>query len=87
MNMNIGTLKVTCDHIEQVSPTKLGNDNFLTILLDDVDATGLMRQMVSMLEADDLLDYFSDKQLEDYLASRKTKLTPREQYDAGYNGE
>ena len=81
--MNIGTLSVVCDNIERTSPTRSGNDTFLTLLLDDVDASGLMRQMVEQLDASDLLDYFKDSVLEEYLAGRKsTTLSPREQYEA-----
>ena len=81
--MNIGTLKVLCDSIERTSPTRLGNDTFLTLLLDDVDASGLMQQLVEQLDASDLLDYFKDSVLEEYLEERKsTTLSPREQYEA-----
>mgnify|MGYP003624637012 CR=1 FL=1 len=81
--MNIGTLKVLCDSIERTSPTRLGNDTFLTLLLDDVDASCLMQQLVAKLDATDLLDYFKDSVIEEYLAGRKsTKLSPREQYEA-----
>jgi uncharacterized ferredoxin-like protein len=81
--MNIGTLSVVCDNIERTSPTRSGNDTFLTLLLDDVDASGLMRQMVEQLDPEDLLDYFKDEVIEEYLAERKsTTLSPREQYEA-----
>tara|TARA_R110000737_G_scaffold353117_1_gene402432 strand:- start:11716 stop:11991 length:276 start_codon:yes stop_codon:yes gene_type:complete len=80
--MNIGTLAVTCDHIERVSPSGISNDNRLTILLDDVDAGLLMQQMVAMLDPEDLLDYFNDSVIEEYLNTRKEFKSPREQYEA-----
>tara|TARA_R110002096_G_scaffold383097_1_gene576977 strand:+ start:437 stop:688 length:252 start_codon:yes stop_codon:yes gene_type:complete len=81
--MNIGTLSVVCDNIERTSPTRSGNDTFLTLLLDDVDASGLMRQMVEQLDPEDLLDYFKDEVIEEYLAAIKgAVLSPREQYEA-----
>ena len=78
--MNIGTLAVTCDHIERVSPTGV-NDNRLTILLDDVDADLLMRQVVAMLDPEELLAYFEDSDIVEYFNSRKAvTLSPREQH-------
>jgi hypothetical protein len=78
--MNIGTLAVTCDHIERVSPTGV-NDNRLTILLDDVNADLLMRQVVAMLDPEELLAYFEDSDIVEYFNSRKAvKLSPREQH-------
>jgi hypothetical protein len=80
--MNIGTLAVTCDHIERVSPTGV-NDNRLTILLDDVDADLLMQQMVAMLDTEDLLAYFKDSDIVDYADKfAAVTLSPREQYEA-----
>jgi hypothetical protein len=80
--MNIGTLAVTCDHIERVSPTGV-NDNRLTILLDDVDADLLMRQVVAMLDPEELLAYFKDDVIADYADKIKAvTLSPREQYEA-----
>jgi hypothetical protein len=80
--MNIGTLAVTCDHIERVSPTGV-NDNRLTILLDDVDADLLMRQVVAMLDPEELLAYFPNKVIAEYADKIKTvTLSPREQYEA-----
>ena len=80
--MNIGTLAVTCDHIERVSPIG-GTDNRLTILLDDVDAGLLMQQIVMMLDPEDLLDYFKDSDIVEYFKAReKRTLSPREQYEA-----
>lgn len=82
--MNIGTLNVLCDSIEKVDAVPDGmNAPSIHLLLDDVDASGLMRQMVEQLDASDLLDYFKDSALEEYLAERKsTTLSPREQYEA-----
>ena len=78
--MNIGTLAVTCDHIDRVSPTGI-NDNRLTILLDDVDADLLMQQMVVMLDPEDLLAYFKDAVIAEYADKIKAvTLSPREQY-------
>jgi hypothetical protein len=80
--MNIGTLAVTCDHIERVSPTGV-NDNRLTILLDDVDADLLMQQMVAMLDPENLLAYFKDAVIAEYADKIKVvTLSPREQYEA-----
>lgn len=80
--MNIGTLAVTCDHIERVSPTGV-NDNRLTILLDDVDGDSLMHQMVAKLDFEDLLAYFPDSVIAEYADKIKTvTLSPREQYEA-----
>jgi hypothetical protein len=80
--MNIGTLAVTCDHIERVSPTGV-NDNRLTILLDDVDADLLMRQVVAMLDPEELLAYFPNKVIAEYADKIKAvTLSPREQYEA-----
>ena len=81
--MNIRTLKVICDHVDNISPVWLGNTATVKLLLDDVDASGLMRQMVDQLDAEVLLDYFKDSVLEEYLSERKsTTLSPREQYEA-----
>ena len=81
--MNIGTLAVTCDHIERVSPSSISNDNRLTILLDDVDAGLLMQQIVKALPPEDLLDYFKDSDIVEYFKSREKKtLSPREQYES-----
>ena len=81
--MNIGTLAVTCDHIERVSPTGFNNDNRLTILLDDVDASLLMQQIVMLLPTEDLLHYFKDSDIVEYFKAREKKtLSPREQYAA-----
>ena len=84
MNMNIGTLEVICDHVERIEPIKNGQDYpVIRLLLDDADASGLMRQMVAQLDADVLLDYFKDSVLEEYLSERKlTTLSPREQFEA-----
>ena len=84
MSMNIGTLEVLCDHIELIKPIKNGQDYpVIRLLLDDTDASGLMRQMVAQLDADVLLDYFKDSVLEEYLSERKlTTLSPREQFEA-----
>lgn len=80
--MNIGTLAVTCDHIERVSPTGV-NDNRLTILLDDVNADLLMIQMVANLDPEDLLAYFKDDVIAEYADKIKAvTLSPREQYEA-----
>jgi hypothetical protein len=80
--MNIGTLAVTCDHIERVSPTGV-NDNRLTILLDDVNADLLMRQVVAMLDPEELLAYFPNKVIAEYADKIKAvTLSPREQYEA-----
>ena len=81
-NMNIGTLAVTCDHIERVSPTGV-NDNRLTILLDDVSADLLMQQLVMLLPREELLDYFKDSDIVEYFKAREAvTLSPREQYAA-----
>tara|TARA_R110002110_G_scaffold156066_4_gene350885 strand:- start:332 stop:583 length:252 start_codon:yes stop_codon:yes gene_type:complete len=81
--MNIGTLKVICDHVDNISPVWLGNTATVKLLLDDVDASGLMRQMVEQLDPEDLLDYFKDEVIEEYLAAIKgAVLSPREQYEA-----
>jgi hypothetical protein len=78
--MNIGTIAVTCDHIERVSPTGV-NDNRLTILLDDVDGDSLMHQMVAKLDFEDLLAYFPDSVIAEYADKIKAvTLSPREQY-------
>jgi hypothetical protein len=80
--MNIGTLAVTCDHIERVSPTGV-NDNRLTILLDDVDGQLLQQQMVAILDVEDMLDMFKYSDLVEYVEARKeVTLSPREQYEA-----
>ena len=79
--MNIGTLAVTCDHIERVSPTGINNDNRLTILLDDVNADLLMRQMIANLDPEDVLSYFPDDVIAEYADKIKAvTLSPREQY-------
>lgn len=81
--MNIGTLAVTCDHIENVSPTGMGSDKRLTILLDDVDAGLLMQKLVMLLDPEDLLDYFKDSDIVEYFKAREDfTLSPREQYMA-----
>lgn len=81
--MNIGTLEVLCDHIEHINPVTGTFTPTIRLLLDDADASGLMRQMVDQLDAEVLLDYFKDSVLEEYLAGRKsTTLSPREQYEA-----
>ena len=81
--MNIGTLAVTCDHIERVSPTGFNNDNRLTILLDDVDAGLLMQQIVMLLPTEDLLDYFKDRDIMEYFRAREElPASPLEQYMA-----
>lgn len=91
--MNIGTLEVLCDHIENVTPIKSGQDApMLRLLLDDVDASGLMRQMASVLDAEDLLDYIHPSLIREYLAKEDSKvLSPREQdkalSDAFFNAE
>ena len=81
--MNIGTLEVLCDHIELIKPIKNGQGcAAIRLLLDDADASGLMRQMVAKLDADVLLDYFKDSVIEEYLSERKsTALSPREQFE------
>jgi hypothetical protein len=80
--MNIGTLAVTCDHIERVSPSGF-YDTRLTILLDDVNADLLMIQMVANLDPEDLLDYFKDDVIAEYAEKIKAvTLSPREQYEA-----
>jgi hypothetical protein len=80
--MNIGTLTVTCDHIERVSPTGV-NDNRLTILLDDVNADSLMHQMVAKLDFEELLAYFPNGVIAEYADKIKAvTLSPREQYEA-----
>jgi hypothetical protein len=82
--MNIGTLSVICDHIEKVSPTGF-YDTRLTILLDDVDADLLMRQVVKMLDAEDVLAYFPDDTITEYADKIKAvTLSPREQYEAAH---
>ena len=80
--MNIGTLEVLCDHIENVTPIKSGQDApMLRLLLDDVDASGLMRQMASMLDAEDLLDYIHPNLIREYLAKEESKpLSPRDEH-------
>lgn len=85
--MNIGTLEVLCDHIENVSPIKSGQDApMLRLLLDDVDASGLMRQMVSMIDPEVLLDYFADEVIAEYLSKQKPTISPREQYNKMVTG-
>lgn len=45
--MNVGTMKVLCDHIECIEAKPDGQfAPIIKLLLDDVDASGLMRQMV-----------------------------------------
>lgn len=85
--MNIGTLEVLCDHIENCNPIKSGQDApMLRLLLDDVDASGLMRQMASMCDAEDLLDYIHPDLIRAYIAQLDSqKLSPREQYNAKLN--
>ncbi len=81
--MNIGTLSVICDSIDSVNPIQGTFNSTLSLTLDDVDCSGLMQQLVAQLDASDLLDYFKDSVLEEYLAERKsTTLSPREQYEA-----
>ncbi len=81
--MNIGTLSVICDSIDSVTPVQGTFNSTISMTLDDVDASGLMQQLVAQLDASDLLDYFKDSVLEEYLAERKsTALSPREQYEA-----
>ena len=85
--MNIGAMTVTCDHIERVTPVKADNSPSLVLLLDDVDAAHLMTQLVSLMDPEQILDYLPDNAISEYLATQNTKLTPREQYERGYNGE
>tara|TARA_R110001606_G_scaffold385158_1_gene548556 strand:+ start:42594 stop:42884 length:291 start_codon:yes stop_codon:yes gene_type:complete len=81
--MNIGTLEVICDHIDNISPIWLGSTAIVKLILDDVDCSGLMRQMVEQLDPESLLDYFKDEVIEEYLTDRKgAVLSPREQYEA-----
>jgi hypothetical protein len=81
--MNIGKLEILCDEILLIEPTKSGQDApILKLLLDDVDASGIMRQLVSMCDPEDLLDYFSDETINEYMNKPKSELSPREQYDA-----
>ena len=66
--MNIGIMEILCDHIENLTPFKSGQDApMIRLLLDDVDASGLMRQMVSACDPEDLLDYFSGNVIREYL--------------------
>ena len=79
--MNIGTIEILCDHIENVTPVTLRQDApKLRLLLDDVDACSIMRQLVANLDNNDLLDYFNDKDIIDYLVKqREPKLSPRDE--------
>lgn len=72
MNMIIGTLKVTCDHIERVTPIKNGQDySALELLLDDVDASDLLMQLMVHLDPEQVLDHYPDSVLQEYLARVK----------------
>ena len=80
-------MEVICDHVERIEPIKNGQDYpVIRLLLDDADASGLMRQLVEQLDAEVLLDYFKDSVIEEYLAERKsTALSPREQQEQFIN--
>lgn len=82
--MIIGTLEVKCDHIENVTPIKSGQDApMLRLLLDDVCVDTLMRQLSSLCDAEDLLDYIHIDLIREYLAKADAqKLSPREQYNS-----
>ena len=55
----------------------------LRLLLDDVCIDTLMRQLSSMCDAEDLLDYIHIDLIREYLAKADAqKLSPREQYNS-----
>lgn len=79
--MNIGTLEVLCDNVERIEPIKNGQDYpIIRLLLDDADASGLMRQLVINCDPEDLLDYFSDSVIKEYIEKQNVVKSPREQH-------
>ena len=79
--MNIGKLKIECDSIDDVSVSFCINVASLEVTLDDVDGAKLMRQIVKQCDPENLLDYFKDDDIREYIDNRPKK-SPREQYEA-----